>query len=39
MDHAEAAARLGLSLQRVRQIVCEVRKKLRDAVEEEEKTP
>lgn len=33
LDHAEVAARLGLSLQRVRQIVCEVRKLLRAAVE------
>jgi RNA polymerase sigma-70 factor (ECF subfamily) len=33
LDHAEVAERLGLSLQRVRQIVCEVRKLLRVAVE------
>jgi RNA polymerase sigma-70 factor (ECF subfamily) len=33
LDHAEVAQRLGLSLQRVRQIVCEVRKLLRGAVE------
>ena len=33
LDHAQIAARLGLSLQRVRQIVCEVRKQLRSAVE------
>lgn len=33
LDHAEVAERLGLSLQRVRQIVCEVRKLLRAAVE------
>ena len=32
LDHADIAARLGLSLQRVRQIVCEVRKQLRSAV-------
>jgi RNA polymerase sigma-70 factor (ECF subfamily) len=33
--HAEVAARVGLSVQRVRQILCEVRKKLRTAFEEE----
>jgi len=33
LDHAQVAERLGLSLQRVRQIVCEVRKLLRGAVE------
>ena len=33
LDHADIATRLGLSLQRVRQIVCEVRKQLRGAVE------
>jgi RNA polymerase sigma-70 factor (ECF subfamily) len=33
LSHAAVAARLGLSLQRVRQIVCEVRKELRAAVE------
>jgi RNA polymerase sigma factor (sigma-70 family) len=32
LSHADIAARLGLSLQRVRQIVCEVRKQLRSAV-------
>jgi DNA-directed RNA polymerase specialized sigma24 family protein len=32
--HAEVAARVGLSVQRVRQILCEVRKKLRHALEE-----
>jgi RNA polymerase sigma-70 factor (ECF subfamily) len=33
LDHAQVAERLGLSLQRVRQIVCEVRKLLRGAIE------
>jgi RNA polymerase sigma factor (sigma-70 family) len=33
MSHAEVAGRVGLSLQRVRQIVCEVRKELRKAFE------
>jgi RNA polymerase sigma factor (sigma-70 family) len=33
LSHADVARRLGLSLQRVRQIVCEVRKELRAAVE------
>ncbi len=33
LDHAEVATRLGLSLQRVRQIICEVRKQLRDSFE------
>lgn len=33
LSHAEVAERVGLSLQRVRQIVCEVRKLLRAAVE------
>ncbi len=33
IPHAEAAARLGLSVQRVRQVMCEVRKKLRSALE------
>jgi RNA polymerase sigma-70 factor (ECF subfamily) len=32
--HGEVAARVGLSVQRVRQILCEVRKKLRAAIEE-----
>jgi RNA polymerase sigma-70 factor (ECF subfamily) len=32
--HAEAAAQLGLSTQRVRQILCEVRKQLRATLEE-----
>ena len=36
MSHAEVAAKVGLSLQRVRQIVCEVRKQLRASVEVEE---
>ena len=35
LPHAEVAARAGLSVQRVRQILCEVRKKLRTALEEE----
>lgn len=35
LPHAEVAARVGLSVQRVRQILCEVRKKLRRALEEE----
>jgi RNA polymerase sigma-70 factor (ECF subfamily) len=34
LTHREAAARLGLSEQRVRQIVCEVRRSLREALEE-----
>lgn len=33
ISHAEAAARLGVSVQRVRQVICEVRKKLRSALE------
>lgn len=33
--HSEVAAELGLSLQRVRQILCELRKKLRGALSEE----
>jgi RNA polymerase sigma factor (sigma-70 family) len=36
LTHADVARRLGLSLQRVRQIVCEVRKELRAAVEGDE---
>jgi RNA polymerase sigma-70 factor (ECF subfamily) len=36
LPHAEVAARVGLSVQRVRQILCEVRKRLRGALEEEE---
>lgn len=35
LGHAEIAGRVGLSLQRVRQIVCEVRKKLRAAIDED----
>jgi RNA polymerase sigma-70 factor (ECF subfamily) len=35
MSHADIAAHLGLSVQRVRQIVCEVRKKLRGSLEGE----
>ncbi len=35
LPHAEVAARVGLSIQRVRQILCEVRKKLRSALEEQ----
>jgi RNA polymerase sigma-70 factor (ECF subfamily) len=34
MRHAEAARQLGLSVQRVRQILCEVRARLRAAIEE-----
>lgn len=34
ISHAEAAQQVGLSLQRVRQILCEVRKKLRVVIEE-----
>jgi RNA polymerase sigma factor (sigma-70 family) len=34
LSYGEAAGRLGLSLQRVKQIVCEVRKRLRDSLEE-----
>ena len=33
LSHAEVATKVGLSLQRVRQIVCEVRKQLRSALE------
>ena len=35
LSHREAARRLGLSEQRVRQVACEVRKRLRAAMEEE----
>lgn len=35
LSHAEVAARVGLSLQRVRQTICEVRKSLRTDLEEE----
>jgi RNA polymerase sigma-70 factor (ECF subfamily) len=34
LTHAAAAARLGLSEQRVRQILCELRKKMRAAIED-----
>ena len=34
VPHAEAAAQVGLSVQRVRQILCEVRKQLRAVLEE-----
>jgi RNA polymerase sigma-70 factor (ECF subfamily) len=33
LPHAEIAGRVGLSTQRVRQILCEVRKKIREALE------
>ncbi len=36
LSHAEVAEQVGLSVQRVRQIVCEVRKELRRAFDEEE---
>jgi RNA polymerase sigma-70 factor (ECF subfamily) len=36
LSHAEVAARVGLSVQRVRQIVCEVRKVLRAELEDPE---
>jgi RNA polymerase sigma factor (sigma-70 family) len=35
LSHADVAKRVGLSLQRVRQILCEVRKELREALEGE----
>jgi RNA polymerase sigma-70 factor (ECF subfamily) len=35
LSHAEVAAKVGLSLQRVRQILCEIRAKLRTALEAE----
>jgi RNA polymerase sigma-70 factor (ECF subfamily) len=35
LSHAEVADRVGLSVQRVRQIICEVRKALRAALDEE----
>jgi RNA polymerase sigma factor (sigma-70 family) len=38
LSHAEVAERLGLSLQRVRQILCEVRAKLRAALEGDEES-
>ena len=34
LSHAEAGARLGLSEQRVRQILCEIRKKMRSSIED-----
>jgi RNA polymerase sigma-70 factor (ECF subfamily) len=36
LSHAEVARRVGLSLQRVRQILCEVRAKLREAMQGDE---
>jgi RNA polymerase sigma-70 factor (ECF subfamily) len=36
LSHAEVARRVGLSLQRVRQILCEVRAKLREAIQGDE---
>lgn len=36
LSHAEIAARIGLSVQRVRQIICEVRKELRADLEGDE---
>jgi RNA polymerase sigma-70 factor (ECF subfamily) len=35
LSHAEVAAQVGLSVQRVRQIICEVRKSLRTELDEE----
>jgi RNA polymerase sigma factor (sigma-70 family) len=35
LPHAEVAEKVGLSVQRVRQILCEVRKRIRLAIEEE----
>jgi RNA polymerase sigma-70 factor (ECF subfamily) len=37
LSHAEVAARVGLSVQRVRQVVCEVRARLRAAIERGER--
>ncbi len=37
LSHADVAERVGLSVQRVRQIVCEVRKELREAFDEEDR--
>ena len=37
LSHAEVAERVGLSLQRVRQILCEIRAKLRTALEGDER--
>ena len=39
LSHAEIAARVGLSVQRVRQIICEVRKVLRLELEEHDVSP
>jgi RNA polymerase sigma-70 factor (ECF subfamily) len=39
LTHRECAARVGLSVQRVRQIVCEVRARLRGAIAREGDTP
>jgi RNA polymerase sigma-70 factor (ECF subfamily) len=39
LSHAELAARVGLSVQRVRQIICEVRKELRADLEESDARP
>jgi len=39
LSHTEVAAKVGLSLQRVRQILCEVRAKLRAALEEGAEKP
>lgn len=39
LSHAELAARVGLSVQRVRQIICEVRKELRADLEEPDARP
>jgi RNA polymerase sigma-70 factor (ECF subfamily) len=39
LSHAEVAARVGLSVQRVRQIICEVRKQLRADLEEPDVRP
>ncbi len=39
LSHAELAARVGLSVQRVRQIICEVRKELRAHLEESDARP
>jgi RNA polymerase sigma-70 factor (ECF subfamily) len=35
LSYAEAAGELGLSLQRARQLLCETRKKIRQALEED----
>lgn len=36
LSHAEAASRVGISVQRVRQILCELRKRIRSVLEEDE---